>query len=93
MTATSRRCGQASLESTVAIFCSLLLLLATMKVFFWFAERIVRRQQYYENTRGDAGRQTSIAAQNNGPIWNDPNAFDRNDMNSTRRLRILKRSQ
>ena len=61
--------GQASLESTVAMVFGLLLLLAFMNVFFHFGERQVRRQLYYECTRGLAGRQRPMDAIHEGPIW------------------------
>ncbi len=88
-----RRSGQASLETTVAVFCGLLLLLATMKVFFWFAERLLRRQQYYENTRGPAGRQGMASALAGKVFWDDPTGFNHDDPNDPRRLRILRPSQ
>lgn len=84
--------GQASLETTLAVFCGTLLLIGTMKVFFWFAERFVRRQAYFENSRGDAGRQSMSDALSGRVIWTDPTRFNKSDPNDPRRLRILRRS-
>ena len=54
----SARDAQASLEMTVALFGAILLLLATLKVFLWVNERIIRRQQNYETTRVGGGQWT-----------------------------------
>lgn len=84
-----RAAGQASLESTVGLVCGLLLLMATVKVFFWFAERLLRRQIYYEATRGCAGAQ-GINRVVDGPIWNDPVAVaNPNNPNDPARFRMF----
>ena len=59
------RCAQASLETTVALSCSLLLLFGSFKVFVWLNERLITRQQYYASTR-------SVAGQSATKIWVDP---------------------
>ncbi len=84
-----RKTGQASLESTVGLVCGLLLLMASVKVFFWFAEHLLRRQLYYEATRGCAGAQRMNQVPQ-GPIWNDPVAVaNLNNPNDPARLKIF----
>ena len=61
------RGGQASLEMTVALIGSLLLLFGSLKVFLWVNERLVRRQLDYENSRAAAARDPG----NNPGAWND----------------------
>jgi len=53
----SRREGQATLETSLAVVCALLMLLASAKVFFWFSHRLIWRQRYFECSRGEAGQQ------------------------------------
>ncbi len=60
------RRGQSSLEMTVAIAGLVLLLLGSVKIFAWLAERIVSRQQSYEATRQAAGNGDP------GKAWNEP---------------------
>ena len=50
------RCGQASLEMTVAYILGVLLLFGCLKVFLWINERVVSRQTRYEAGRLEAGR-------------------------------------
>lgn len=63
----SRRRGQASLEMAVAMFGAILLLLGSIKIFVWMAQRLVARQQSYDSTRKAAA---SDAAP--GQRWNEP---------------------
>ncbi len=49
------RKAQATLETTLAFVCVLVLLLGAVRMFVWFTERITRRQEDYEATRVDAG--------------------------------------
>jgi len=89
--AVRRDSGQASLESAVAISLSLLLLFATAIVFLWFGERLIRRQQYFECSRGAAGRQLPSEAYWGSPIWNV--ATDNcTPPNLSKRLKILVRN-
>lgn len=62
------RRGQASLEMTVALMGTLLLLFGSVKVFLWMVERLVVRQQSYETTRVAAGGDEP------GKRWNEPTA-------------------
>lgn len=57
------RQAQASLETTVALLGAILLLFASLKVFLWISERLIRRQQYYNCTRAMSGREPVL--------WND----------------------
>ncbi len=57
--------GQASLEMTAALIGVLLLFAGSLRVFLWVADRLISRQQYYEQTRVAAG-----SAQPG--LWNDP---------------------
>ena len=61
-----RRSGQSSLEMTLAMIGALLLLFGSIKVFTWLAQRIVARQQAYENSRVSAGSSAP------GQRWNEP---------------------
>ena len=58
--------GQASLEMTVALMGAILLLLGSLKVFLWTAERLITRQQNYEATRVEAGSSEP------GQGWEEP---------------------
>lgn len=60
--------AQASLEMTVALMGTLLLLFGSVKVFLWMVERLVARQQSYEATRVAAGGDEP------GKRWNEPTA-------------------
>lgn len=62
------RCGsgQASIEMTVAMIGALLLLFAAVKMFLWFSERLVTRQQRYEQSRPAA------AGSEPGRGWDEP---------------------
>ena len=57
--------GQASLEMTLALMGSLLLLFGSFKVCLWLNERLVRRHQYYNCTRVQAGSSAP-------GVWDDP---------------------
>lgn len=60
--------AQASIEMTVAMFGTLLLLLGCFKVFLWVNTRLIQRQQAYEATRLQAGTSTST-----DPVrWQEP---------------------
>ena len=48
------RSGQATLEMAVAMILALFLLLGTIRLMLWFAERFVVRQKNYEATRAEA---------------------------------------
>ncbi len=50
--------GQATLELSVALILSMMLLVAAAKIFVWLNGSMVKRQKMYEETRVDAGRQT-----------------------------------
>ncbi len=54
------RRGQASLEMTAAMIGALLILFASMKICVWVAERLVTRNQVYENTRLAGGSKTRV---------------------------------
>ena len=62
---TTKRAGQASIESAIALIGALLLLLGSVKVFFWITTRLIRRQQYYQCTRVEAGSDAAPGA------WDD----------------------
>jgi len=55
MNRASKRRAQASIEVTLAFICIFILLFGSIKIFIWFTERIVRRQEDYEQTRVLAG--------------------------------------
>lgn len=58
------RClGQASLELSAALIIVMLLLVATVKMFVWFNERMMLRQRDYEATRITAGQAPQDASQ------------------------------
>ena len=63
---TRRSRAQASLEMALALMGALLLLFGSLKVWVWASRRMVQRQQAYEQSRVDAGRQTGKVA------WNEP---------------------
>jgi len=46
--------AQASLEMAISITCVLILFLASIRLFFWFNQALVLRQEGYENTRVSA---------------------------------------
>ena len=54
--------GQASLEMTVALMGTLLLLFGSVKVFVWMTQRLVARQQSYEATRVEAGSVPQVSS-------------------------------
>ena len=58
--------GQATLEMMVSFVCAFLLLLVSIKLFLWFAERFVTRQKNYEATRVEAATTTV------GSKWEEP---------------------
>lgn len=62
--------AQAALETTLALICVMVLLFGTLKVFFWFTERIVRRQEDFEAGRVQAG---SIGPDGSGVYVNESN--------------------
>ncbi len=43
--------GQVTLELTIGLVASLIFLLGTVQIFFWFNRCLVERQQAYESTR------------------------------------------
>lgn len=47
--------GQSTLELTVALILVSMLMLASVKIFLWFSERMVLRQELYEVNRVAAG--------------------------------------
>ena len=49
------RSGQATLELSVALIVVMILLVAIVRTFVWFNEKIVKRQAGYESTRVAAG--------------------------------------
>ncbi len=53
--ARGRRRGQATIEMAVALIAVRTLFLGTFKVFLWFSERMVRRDNRYTVTRDEAG--------------------------------------
>ena len=55
----SKVCGQATLEVTVALIAVFILLLGTTQIFFWLNERMVLRQKAYESSRVAAGSSSS----------------------------------
>lgn len=57
--------AQGSLELAIAITCVLLLLLGSLKVFFWMNERFILRQEGYEGSG-------VISANVNYPMSNQP---------------------
>ncbi len=57
-----RQRAQASLEMTVAIIGSLLLLLGSLKLFIWLNERLVGRHLKYNDTRANAASDNPDAA-------------------------------
>lgn len=69
--------GQASLEMAFALFGAMMLFLATVKIFYWFAARVVQRQRYYECTRKIATSKTwakttsRATVRNIAPVWNN----------------------
>ncbi len=62
-----RRSGQVTLELAVALLVVMLLIVATVKIFVWLNEGIVRRQYRYENSRIAAGGVESTVP-NAGPL-------------------------
>ena len=50
--------GQATLELSVALILSAMLLVAAAKIFVWLNGSMVVRQRMYEETRVSAGQQT-----------------------------------
>ena len=60
----------------VALLGMLLLLFASVKVFVWMNERVVRRQMAYEATRVNAGAGTPNQVSD---IWTDPSRQNRLD--------------
>ena len=55
--------AQVTVELTVALFCLLIFLLATTKIFVWLGRNIVRRHNAFETTRTQAGTGSTTAAQ------------------------------
>jgi len=53
------RKAQASVEMAVAIVSVLILFLGTILLFFWINQRLLLRQQAYEDTRESATNTTS----------------------------------
>jgi hypothetical protein len=49
--------GQSTLELAAALIVVVLFLMASLKIFLWLNDRMVRRQVAYENTRIAAGSQ------------------------------------
>lgn len=47
--------AQVSLELALVLICVFLLLLGSLKVFFWVNERLVKRQRDFETSRVSAG--------------------------------------
>ena len=62
--------AQVSLETTLAFIGIIILLFATVRVFIWFTDRLVRRQEDYEASRVDAG---SIGADETGVYIDESN--------------------
>ena len=61
--------AQASLEMAIAIACILILFLASIRLFFWLNQRLVLRQEAYENTRvsaTDENRTTQLYVNESG---------------------------
>ncbi len=75
---------------TIAIIAVLTLLFGSFKMFAWLTYRLIKRQNYYEHTRAQAGQQSATAAKA-GAVWKDPirvkNPKNPNDPN---RLNIFK---
>ena len=87
MTDPHRRAGQTSLETSIAILCSLALLFGIMRVFLWITQSFVIRDQNYEmGTAGQATNQGSRMAASGvagGPddkknlrLWKEPSKLD-----------------
>ena len=72
-----RKRGQASLEMTMAILGLLLLVLASVKVFWWLSVRLISRQKYYECTRGLAGRVNMEQLKADFEDSSNPNTFQK----------------
>ncbi|MFC1708480.1 hypothetical protein ACFL2J_00270 [Candidatus Omnitrophota bacterium] len=47
--------AQASLETTLALICVMILLVAVLKLFFWLTESMIVRQKDFESSRVSAG--------------------------------------
>ena len=60
-----RTAGQATLETTLTLLGAALMLFGCVKVVLWLTERLVRRQQYYNCTQGEAGSSEEL-------VWDDP---------------------
>ena len=54
-THTDKRKAQSTLEFTVALIAVVILLLGSVKIFVWMNERMVLRQEAYEDSRVPAG--------------------------------------
>lgn len=59
--ANSKIKAQVAIEFTVALFCLLVLLVATTKIFVWFGHTIVQRHTRYEETRTAAATEGTTA--------------------------------
>jgi hypothetical protein len=55
--------SQVTIEFTIAFFCLLVFLLATVRIFVWFGNNIIQRHKAFEETRTKAGREGTTASQ------------------------------
>ena len=55
--------AQVTIEFTIALFCLLIFLVATTKIFVWFGSNIVQRHKAFEDTRTEAGTGSTTASQ------------------------------
>lgn len=51
----TRRKAQSSIEMVVALICTLILFLGSVKIFSWANSCMVQRQQDYDSSRVEAG--------------------------------------
>lgn len=63
--ANSKIKAQVTIEFTVALFCLLILLVGTTKMFVWFGNSIVERHKAYEATRQAAATGSTTSSQVN----------------------------
>lgn len=61
--ANSKIRAQVAIEFTLTLFCLLILLVATTKIFVWFGQTIVNRNTRYQATRAAAATGATTASQ------------------------------
>lgn len=61
------RKGQVAIEMAAAIIAVFIFLLGTLQIFVWFNSMLVKRQEYYEASRIQAGTASSVGGYDFSP--------------------------